>query len=487
MKGNKEIFEESTVVEMDDAKTIENKLNKVLEWKKGEFKFVLLSIVALVTLTILFFIISLFLNETGNKIASEVTIFAFSALFIHGISGIVTGKSRFSFIKGRLKALLFLVMLIILIINFSLISSTNSVLAKNYGNNVFAKLGVYSKIISRDKSSAQTSKDMESYNASFASVKYKNNRIYYNSGLEPALPLIETYLDDAISINDKTFPNVTASPLSIRFDFNKEIFGNRNPDMKDMEGVYNFDEKAAYIYISDCYKDVLSPGNKSADLKNTILHEYAHHIYFDFLKQNQLSQENIPAWFIEGIASYIGEEGGWIDPPQSLVDFDKLATEKQWENYCKETNGSVYAEGYYAVDELILLKGKNIIKEILLKTKYADFNTAFNDVVGFSVKDYQKSLQEDANNNWKNFNKMNHVFPTSDLHWDIRLECLESYIKSKPDNINALLDLSQLYEGNGELGKAKKTISTAVEKEPNNPLVNHRLSLIEKEITESKK
>jgi hypothetical protein len=359
---------------------------------------------------------------------------------------------------------------------------TNSVLAKDYGSDVFAKLKVYSKIYNQNKNFNKQSNDLSSYNTSFLSVTHKNITIYYNSELQPALPLIEAYLDDAISENNKFFPNVAISPISIRFDYNKEIFGKRNPGFTNMDGLYIDDEETAYIYINDCYKGALALGIKSANLKNTILHEYAHHFYLDFMKQNQLPWKNIPAWFDEGIASYMGEEGGGIDPPKLMVDLDKLETEKQWENYCNETN--VYAEGYYAVDELILLKGKNIIKDILLKTKDEDFTTAFNDVVGFSVEDYEKSLQADANNDWKKYFKMSTPSPFPDLHWDLRLESLENYIKSMPDNINALLDLGELYENKGELDKAKKAINTVLAKEPDNSLAKHRLSLIEKEIAD---
>jgi tetratricopeptide (TPR) repeat protein len=312
------------------------------------------------------------------------------------------------------------------------------------------------------KDSMQTSKETANYNKVFKSSIYENNTIYYTDDLKPALNLINAYIDKAKLENTKLFGSLPSEPLTIQFDYNKDIFNKRDLASKDLTGVYFERDKKTYIYIEDCFKDVLAGNSKSEQLRHTLLHEYTHHLFFEFVNHYQISENKIPAWFIEGISEYIGYGGENGIPPKTMLDFSQLNSENQWKDYSNK-GYSTYEQSHYAVRQLILMNGEKAIQNILLKTKDMDFTSAFNSVVGVSFKEYEKSLNEDFKKDWKNYNKMI-PFEHPYLYTDEKIQCLKEYLQVKPDNIYALMYLAQLYESTGLKAEARAVLNTALQK-----------------------
>lgn len=110
-----------------------------------------------------------------------------------------------------------------------------------------------------------------------------------------------------------------------------------------------------------------------------------------------------------------------------------------------------------------------------------DFETAFNEVSGLSLREYEKKLNEDFKNGWKEYNKMIPVYYPK-LYTEAKTKCFEKYISCNPDNINALLDLAQLYEIGGNKEKTKQILEEAVATKPDNKMTWYRLALINQEM-----
>lgn len=314
------------------------------------------------------------------------------------------------------------------------------------------------------------------YEKKFKVDNDENAKIYYTDETEPALDLIHAYLNKAKEDNIKLFGNNSVEPVIIKFDYDKNVFENRNPGFNDYAGLYFEKNKTIYIYIKDCYKDALALNMESNYLRHILLHEYNHHMFYQFLNSNQITSENIPTWFIEGTAEYAGNEDVPGSVPEKTTDLNQLNPETQWTSYLNK-GYSVYEESHYAVRWLIHMKGKNVIRDILIKTKSIDFNTAFKQVAGMSLEDLQKLLKADEKNGWEKYNKMISM-EKSDPFSDIRIECLGEYIKKNPDNIDAVIDQVQLYENKGFLNKAKEILESTIKKNPQDEMVILRLGLI---------
>ena len=319
-------------------------------------------------------------------------------------------------------------------------------------------------------------KASEKYDSTFKTIQHKDNTLYFTDEFEPALKLVQAYLDKARQDNSRLFGDIATGELKVKFDYDEQVFKKRNPIFNDYAGLYSSRERTAYVFIKDVYSNALGLNLISSYLCETLLHEYTHHVFYEFLKLNQIPEAKIPSWFREGVAEYIGNEGAGGGAPEKMVDFDELKTQEQWVNY--SNNGySVYAQSHYAVRQLILMKGERVIKDILLKVKDTEFDTAFKDASGISLKDYENDLKVDFKNGWKKYDKMIPTY-TLPFYTDEKIEGLEKYVKLEPNNINALLDLAHLYEGSDLVDKAKATLEKAVETNPENFLSWHRLALI---------
>jgi tetratricopeptide (TPR) repeat protein len=331
------------------------------------------------------------------------------------------------------------------------------------------------------KNSLEADKVSKKYDSAFKTSRYKENTIYFTADFEPAVKLVQAYLDKAKQDNLRLFGQIDIGELKVKFDYEEGVFKKRNPSFIDYTGLYSRKEKTAYVFIEDCYSNALALNLKSSYLRQILLHEYTHHVFYEFLSSNQIPEDKIPAWFVEGVSEYIGFEGDSGYDPEKMADFDELRTRKQWVNY-NNKGYSVYEQSHYAVRQLILTKGEGVVMDILMKVQNDDFNTAFEKVSGVSLKDYEKALKKDAKDGWKKYNKLVSPNYTWVFYGDEKTKGLEKYVKMNPNNIDALLDLAELYKMSGLVDKAKATLSYAVEISPKSFLAWHRLALIHEEM-----
>lgn len=239
----------------------------------------------------------------------------------------------------------------------------------------------------------------EGYNDIFKKQEKDDYKILYTEKLEPALNNINLILDKAIKSNNRIFGDFNKSKVTIKFDYIEEVFKNRYGS-ENLEGLYLPYTKEIYVYGEDAYDDALSALG-SMKLQHSLIHEYTHHIMFEFLKENEIDPSTIPLWFIEGVAEHVADKS-YITEINKIVPFNKLVTDEQWKNNLKREN-TIYTQSQYALRRVVMLKGESKLKDIILKSKESDFNTAFTEVVGISIDELESIMNEDLKNNFNKY------------------------------------------------------------------------------------
>lgn len=413
-----------------------------------------------ITLASMLSVISFFLDLRGN-ITFKVFI---------GLLQISSAILVFLNLKRKnYKALNFCFYGVILMFILGLIVSRNVQILKGDSR----VIDVYSLL----KSRGETEKANSEYIGVFETSHYENVTLLYHPDLKPALRLINTYLKEADENTNKLFPKVEKKPLTIRFDYDEKVFKSLSPNINFTNGFYTRENNKINIIVKDCYLNVLALF-KGTDFHNILLHEYSHYKLKEYAEQNNIQLGRIPAWFDEGIADYIGFEGAFeFYRPQKLLPLKQLTSQKDWTAYSNKTKGEIYSQAHYAVSQLIMSKGDEVIQDILLKTKTLSFEAAFEEVMGLSLEGYEAALEEDMKNGWKRYEKMIPVFYPRDRS-AIHIASLEEYSKTYPDNIDALLDLKLLYENSGKYEKAKDKLIAAAEKQPKNSFIWRNLASV---------
>ncbi|MBL4937059.1 hypothetical protein JK636_14990 [Clostridium sp. YIM B02515] len=409
------------------------------------------------------FLISIFLNFKGSIIFSAAMLLACIFMLVIGIRGIAKNRKRNS---GALKKFYNLcITAVILVACISFVESKNfKILNDNKSSSVYNVV----------RESMNSKKETEAYNKLFKTVKHNNAEIYYKEDIEPALDLVYFYLDKAETRTSSIFKNVENVPITIKFDYDKDVFKSINKDSSDYAGLYNYNNKTINIFVENCYSDILAFNLKNGNFKHYLLHEYSHYKFGQFLDKNKIERDSIPDWFNEGIAEYMAFGGERGNEPTSIVEFSKLKDIKDWNKYNNEKY-TVYEQAHYAVNRLIALKGENAISQIILKTKESNFETAFKEASGVSLEEYQKQLQEDMNNKWKQYNKLIKPITLKDEDDNIRVKGLLAYADKNTNNIDPLLDAETIYSGMNRFDKAKEVCKLAVERNPNHSLAWARL------------
>ncbi len=316
----------------------------------------------------------------------------------------------------------------------------------------------------------KTEMEPEGYNNVFKKQENDNYKILYTEKLELALNNINLILDRAIKLNNRIFGEFNTSPVTIKFDYIEDVFESRD-SLEGADGLYMPLAREIYIYGKDAYDDVLSGGG-SMKLQDSLIHEYTHHVMFEFFKENDIDISTIPIWFIEGVAEQVADTN-YITEINKIVPFNKLVTTNQWENNLQKEN-TIYMQSKYAVRRIVILKGEDKLKDIILKSKESDFNTAFTEVVGISIEDLESIMNEDLKDSFnKEFFEFRNVNKDiieeekiySDKYMEEKKKALEKYILLE-NNSDAYALLARLYIEDDKYEKAEKLLKEGIEKNP---------------------
>lgn len=410
-----------------------------------------------------YILLPIFLNFKGNIILSLILslILIFSAIKI--VKNIIKKENG-----SKVKDILFCTLNLIFIGIVGIMTITVVELYKEEDRSI----ALYSIL-------EKTESEPEGYNDVFKKEERDDYKILYTEKLEPALNNINLILDKAIKSNDRVFGDFDKSPVTIKFDYIKDVFEGRY-NSEGLDGMYIPLTKNIYFYGKDAYDHALG----TMKLQDSLIHEYTHHVMFEFFKANEIDISTIPLWFIEGVAEHIADTN-YITEINKIVPFNKLVTTKQWENNLQKEN-TIYMQSKYAVRRIVILKGENKLKDIILKSKESDFNTDFKEVVGISIEDLESIMNENLKDNFtKQFFEFRNINKDrteeekiySDKYMNEKKKALEKYIlvENNPEAYGLLADL---YINGEEYDKAEKLLKESIEKNPKEAKLYRELGLM---------
>ena len=158
-------------------------------------------------------------------------------------------------------------------------------------------------IISIFATSYVSNLEPDDYSSRFNEFNYSNVKVLYEDNISKAIPILKEYIDDSKQSCEKIFNEVDVS-LTIKFDYDKDVFLSRFENTSDNISAYYVDAiKTIYIYV-DSYENIL---NNKENLSKVLLHEISHYYFSEFLRENNISSKDIPIWINEGIADYISK------------------------------------------------------------------------------------------------------------------------------------------------------------------------------------
>ncbi|MGO1652346.1 collagenase [Senegalia sp. (in: firmicutes)] len=320
----------------------------------------------------------------------------------------------------------------ILIFALIVLSFTNIYISKAYieklKNTDYYTLNSYTKAIILN---SEVKKEYKEY-------KSKNLTLLYRKSSEPAIPLIEEYINQTKIDAEKIYKDVTYNPLTIKVTdpetFNEDLIVN------DFTGGYYYEDlKQIKIPLSDIYKEVLSlePIN---EFRFVLRHEYTHYISHMYRIKNSINRDSIPVWFEEGIASFIG--AGDRPTPNimtgSVIPFKNLTSPEEWQSK------DAYEQSYRMIYILVYEHGEDVLEEILFGLKSMTFDESFKKATGKSLKYYEGELEKYNQLGFEGFPIIDVESNDVEKIEELRIKGLEKYIEKNPENKDAIRELERL-------------------------------------------
>ncbi|CEG28827.1 hypothetical protein [Bacillus sp. B-jedd] len=161
-----------------------------------------------------------------------------------------------------------------------------------------------------------------------------------------------------------------------------------------IDGSYVFEKRSIYIGIPD-------DDRKINQYKQTIVHEYTHHLIHMSLVKSGQHFSDLPVWFHEGIASYVEKKrtGTLSDEIENMekVSFKELETHEQWASHLKVPYHP-YLQSSVMAGLLVKNKVPGVVNQIIEGSKKNSFNESVSKITGMSVASYEsetfKTLKE---------------------------------------------------------------------------------------------
>lgn len=332
----------------------------------------------------------------------------------------------------------------------------------------------------------------EEYKNEFKETLYKNYKILHNEESEVALPLLFSYLDKMELKATEFFGYIPKSELTIQLDFNKEIFKERlsiGDPQRDGAGYYNTVLNTIYMNIEDVYRDIIKDLHKvekyddgtfimqSMSFKDRLFNLYYEYLTINYLKDNNLNKEIFPSWFIHGLREYYSSMSEPIYDTVEFLALEEFDENDEWIKISeKKENSYLFAQSTYLIHKMIQLKGESGINKIIKNCKTKSFNESFDEVMEVSLDEFEYSVRK----SYHTYDSEYYAISNSDYNEDIdvKIQCLEEYIKFNEDDIRAYEFLGSLYGINDEDEKAIYFLKDSIIKYPKESALWWELALI---------
>ena len=334
--------------------------------------------------------------------------------------------------------------------------------------------------------------ETEEYRSELEETRYKNYKIVHNKEFKVALPVVFAYLDMLEIRTNELLGFIPTDEVTIQIDYDEEVFFARRgveSDNSSIAGYYNLISSAIYINIKDVYREVIMNLNKEitmpdntkgfsdSSFREILFHEYFHYALSCFLKENDISRDNIPMWFDEGLAEYSSCNDKFTEEQIDYVSLLKLSSREDWSSIKDENkNSQVYDESMYAMYIIAKQNGENSFKDIVLKCKELSFEESFKEVMGISLEKFDDNLKNNFTNYSDVIEEINKLSFNYELSKDLKMQCLEEYIKDN-DDLRAYQTLITFYENYKGFEETLSFIKRGIERYPEEAILWLRLGL----------
>jgi hypothetical protein len=300
-----------------------------------------------------------------------------------------------------------------------------------------------------------------SYLLNFKSLKEGKTTFYFQRKIDSSL--INDF-NNGISIEKddykQLFGNVSLSNLRVVFYPNNSVLGD------DLLGAYALNNQISIdAHRSSDQTNGYYKRQFNKQIESVSAHEYNHYLLHQFLKEQNIPLSKIPVWFKEGLARYTEDrcDGTAFDPDSlegaQLVQFEKLETQGNWQNYMSNNQYNPYQQSGDFVAYLLVENGKNSVYDLLSKLKTETFEQAFKEATGKDLKTYENQYFNNmttAISLWKQVDKS---LKNKDTKKAIAL--LKREHSLSPESSSTLIWEAREYLAEGNQAKAKKLINLA--------------------------
>lgn len=332
----------------------------------------------------------------------------------------------------------------------------------------------------------------EEYRSEFKEIMYKNYKILCNEESEIVLPLLFSYLDKMELEATEFFGYLPKSKLTIQLDFDKEIYIKRlsiGDPQRDSSGYYNSTLNTIYMNVEDVFREIIHnlPKIKENDdgsfiiqsmsFKERFFNLYYNYIIENFLKDNDLNKEVFPIWFISGLREYYSFMAEPIYEESVFLSLEQLNDSNIWIEYSEsEENSNLFAQSTYLIHKIIQLNGKKSVNNIIEKCKTNTFEKSFNEVMRISLDEFENNVSTSYNI----YDSEYYAISSTDIndYIDVKIQCLEEYIKNNESDIRAYEFLCTLYEVNSGFEKTVSFLKDSIEKYPEEAILWRRLAIV---------
>lgn len=213
-------------------------------------------------------------------------------------------------------------------------------------------------------------KDFLTENFEGLTIKYEKDDYETVETIKTLYPEAKEELDKLYGVNSDEITIVVYEKLE---DFNaashSEILG----------GYYMSINDSIHLKSEDLVREY--------EFEDIFFHEYTHYRTNCFLEKHNLSDEDLPQWFNEGISEMIANRNTSVDIDLvETIDFKELELNTDFTKG-SHGNGDPYLQSYFTVNELVHQFGPEILPKILLVLKDTDFYNALDDLAGTSPEE----------------------------------------------------------------------------------------------------
>ena len=280
-------------------------------------------------------------------------------------------------------------------------------------------------------------KTIYSFNQNFTEIQINGVNFLINEQVELDVPTIQTGIEQTRQKAEDLFDITSTDKVDVFIAMPGDRIYNRYLSTGNL-GIYD-----------PPLKVVVVDGQYTGDLSVTIIHEYSHYLFYNYLQAMNVKSEVVPEWLKEGLALTFEYElmnhgyGAMFNaiPFSSLEKFKELNLD------------TVYIQGFYGTMYLLENYGNTIVRNLIEETANSSFDQAWNKWIDEPYETFHEKF----------FINQGMIRKAENLQGNDEqlIEHVESLIDQR-GNLNVYtpfvsLALIEAYVAIGELEKAKET------------------------------